>query len=174
MRECVMMQNTISTIGGADGPTSIFVAGKLGVDWLNEFGLVFVVLLLIPNIIYAIKTKKQENKCTNRFMNILEQIGRYGCMFLMVFHIGIAEYGFFSVHAFVIYLVGNAVLMISYWVVWMLYFHEQTYRKQMVLAMIPTCLFLLSGITMLHCFLMLFAVIFGIGHLYVTNKNKVG
>ena len=27
-------------------------------------------------------------------MNILEQIGRYGCMFLMIFNIGIVESGF--------------------------------------------------------------------------------
>jgi hypothetical protein len=26
--------------------------------------------------------------------NVLEQIGRYGCMFLMVFNIGIAEFGY--------------------------------------------------------------------------------
>ena len=42
-------------IGGADGPTSIFLAGKLDMGWLNVFGLVMVILMLIPNIIYAVK-----------------------------------------------------------------------------------------------------------------------
>ena len=45
------MSDNISIIGGADGPTSVFVAGKLGMNWLNTFGLVLVILLLIPNII---------------------------------------------------------------------------------------------------------------------------
>ena len=141
-------------------------------NWLNVFGLVFVVLLLIPNIIYAIKAKNKQNKCTNKFMNVIEQIGRYGCMFLMVFNIGIAEFGFGSVYAFLIYLFGNVLLMILYWIIWILYFKKHTYFKQMSLAVIPTCLFLLSGITMQHYLLILFGVIFGMGHIYVTSKNR--
>lgn len=167
------MSDNISIIGGADGPTSVFVAGKLGMNWLSTFGLVLVILLLIPNIIYAVRVKNQKNKCTNKFMNILEQIGRYGCMFLMIFNIGIVESGFPSINAFIIYLVGNTVLMLSYWIIWMLYFNKQTYREQMALAVIPTGIFLLSGITMLHYFLIIFAVIFGIGHIYVASRNKV-
>ena len=34
------MSDNISIIGGADGPTSVFVAGKLGMNWLSTFGLV--------------------------------------------------------------------------------------------------------------------------------------
>lgn len=160
-------------IGGSDGPTAIFIAGKLGMSWLNIFGLVLVVMLLIPNIIYAIKFKDQKNLCTNRFMNILEQIGRYACIFLMIFNIGIAEFGFESVEAFLIYGIGNVVLMLAYWIIWMLYFYKKSFGKQIALAVIPTCLFLLSGITMEHYLLVLFGIIFGIGHIYVTCKNRV-
>ena len=108
----------MSIIGGSDGPTAVFIAGKLGMDWLNVFGLIFVILLLIPNIVYAIKFKGKKNLCTNKFMNILEQIGRYACMFLMVFNIGIAEFGFGSVDAFLIYSIGNVLLILSYWIIW--------------------------------------------------------
>ncbi len=167
------MNNSISVIGGADGPTSIFLAGSIGAGWLNLFGLMIVVLLLIPNIIYALKEKNRENRCTNRLMNLLEQIGRYGSMFLMVFNIGLAEFGFSSVEAFVVYLFGNLLLMIAYWLIWGLYFRRKTGWKQMALALIPTGIFLLSGITMGHFLLILFAILFGIGHLYVTNKNAV-
>ena len=163
----------LNMVGGSDGPTTIFLAGSLGIEWLNIFGLILVVLLLIPNIIYAVKNKDAENLCKNRFMNILEQIGRYGCLFLMVFNIGIAEFGFGSVVAFLVYLIGNIVLMISYWTCWMLYFRKRTYPVQIALAVIPTVLFLLSGITMRHYLLVVLSVIFGIGHIYVTNKNRV-
>lgn len=165
------MSNSISIIGGADGPTSVFLAGKLGMSWINVFGLIFVVLLLIPNIIYAIKVKDKQNKCTNKLMNILEQVGRYGCMFLMVFNIGIAELGFYSVAAFLTYMLGNTLLIIIYWIVWMLYFHKQTNWKQALLAFIPCCMFTLSGATMGHFLLIIFGVIFMIGHIYVTRKN---
>ena len=163
----------MSIIGGADGPTAVFIAGKLGLDWLNVFGLILVILLLIPNIVYAVKVKDQKNLCTNKFMNILEQIGRYACMFLMVFNIGIDEFGFGSVGAFFIYFIGNVLLMSSYWVIWMLYFHKQSFGRQITLAILPTCLFLLSGITMRHYLLILFGLVFGVGHVYVTSKNRI-
>lgn len=166
------MSDSISIIGGADGPTSLFLAGKLGMNWLNISGLIFVVLLLIPNIIHAIKVKNQKNKCSNKFLNVMEQIGRYGCMFLMVFNIGIAEFGFRSVGIFLVYVFGNTLFIIFYWIIWMLYFHKRTYWKQILLAVIPACLFLLSGITMLHYLLIVFGIIFGIGHIYVTVKNR--
>ena len=35
-----------SIIGGADGPTSIFVAGQIGSGWFNGYGLIFLILLL--------------------------------------------------------------------------------------------------------------------------------
>ena len=164
----------MSIIGGSDGPTAVFTAGKLEMDWLNVFGLILVILLLMPNIIYAIKVKNQKNLCTNKFMNILEQTGRYACMFLMVFNIGIAELGFGSVAAFLVYGIGNVLLLLSYWVIWILYFHKQSFGKQITLAILPICLFLLSGITMRHCLLILFGLVFGVGHVYVTYKNRIG
>ncbi len=158
-------------IGGADGPSAIFLAGETGPGWLNIFGLVFVILLLLPNLVYAFKFRGRENKCNNRGMNILEQIGRYASMFLMVFHIGIAEFGFSSVGAFLLYGFGNVLLMLAYWIVWILYFWRQSFRKTMALAVIPVCIFLLSGITLRHILLVISGVLFGVGHIYVTYQN---
>lgn len=160
----------MSVIGGADGPTSVFIAGNF--SWLNLWGLILVVLLLIPNILYAIKVKNHENKCANPWMNAMEQIGRYGCLFLMVFNIGIAEFGFPSVGMFLVYLFGNPLLLISYWIIWILYFNKQSDWKALSLAVLPACLFLLNGITMRHFLLIGFALLFAIGHIYVTIQNR--
>ena len=162
---------SIPVIGQADGPTSVFLAGRLGGGWINIFGLCIVIAILIPNIIYAIKFRGAENKCNNKIMNILEQIGRYGCMILLVLNIGKEEFSFFAVMAFLVYLIGNAVLLLVYWIVWLLYFIRQSRWKSMVLAIVPTVIFLLSGITLQHIWLIIAAVIFGIGHIYVTWHN---
>lgn len=168
------MDNDVSIIGGADGPTSVFLAGELGTkSIINIFGLIIVLLILVPNIIYAIRVKDQENKCQNKIMNILEQIGRYGCMFLMAFNIGIAEFGFKSVGMVLAYLFGNAILLISYWVIWILYFRKPEYPKQISLAVIPTIIFILSGITTLHVLLIVFGIIFVVSHIYVTRQNRL-
>lgn len=162
----------MSIIGGADGPTSVFLAGKWDMGWLNVFGLCMVILLLIPNIVYAVSCRNRKNKCTGKAWNILEQIGRYSCMFLMIFHIGIAESGFSSVGMFLVYLTGNIILMIAYWIVWMLFFIKPGMKRQMALAIIPTILFLLNGVTMRHYLLIITGVLFGIGHIYVTYQNR--
>ena len=39
--------------------------------WINVFGAGIVVLLLIPNIVYAVRNPGEENRCTNRFMNVI-------------------------------------------------------------------------------------------------------
>lgn len=129
--------------------------------------------MLIPNIIYAFKFKGAENKCKNKVMNFLEQIGRYGSMFLIVFNIGILEFGFSSKLAFLIWLVSMFVLMIAYWVGWVLYFKRPVLTYAMALAIIPSLIFLLIGVFLRHYLLVVFAVIFAVGHVYVSYGNNV-
>lgn len=160
-----MMGNNVGIIGGSDGPTAIFIAGKIEGNWINVFGFLLIVLMLLPNIIYAVKIKGKRNPCTKRLLNVLEQIGRYGCIVLMVIPVGIGEFGFLSVGDFLICFLGNILLLVTYWSVWLLYFHKQTHRKQMALAVIPTLIFLLSAVTMRYPLLFVFALLFGIGHI---------
>lgn len=160
-----------NVIGGSEGPTSIFLTETIALGWINIFGLVIVVLMLLPNIIYAAKFRGLENKCKNKAMNILEQIGRYSSMFFIIFNVGLVELGFSSAEAFVLYFVGNASLLIAYWIIWVLYFKKKVLWKSMALAMLPTAIFLLSGLTLKHYFLVISAIVFGIGHLYVTYQN---
>ncbi|MCM1216269.1 MAG: hypothetical protein NC331_05830 [Lachnospiraceae bacterium] len=199
-----------SIIDHADGPTAYFYAGKVGTtgnlggggfvfvwNWINIFGLLIVALLLIPNIIYAIKHKGERNLCENRFMNILEQIGRYGSMLFMAVCLKSGGYGFSSVALFLVYLVGNTLLLTAYWVVWGIYFYvartevigwadgptsvfmagrrrgKGAGALQMSLAALPSCLFLLSGITLEYVPLIIFAIIFAVGHIYVTYANVI-
>ena len=165
-----------SYIGGADGPTSILIAGQVGGNWLNFFGLIIVIFILIPNIIYAIKFKDATNKCTNKVMNVLEQIGRYACMIFMVFNVGLAKFGFASVEEFLIYFLGNTILLLAYWIIWILFFIKQSSWKSMALAIIPVCIFLICGVTLRHVWLVISAVVFAVGHIFVTmqnSKNKV-
>jgi hypothetical protein len=158
-------------IGGADGPTSIILGEHIGPDWLNIYGLLIVILMMVPNIVYAMKFRDVENRCKNKVMMSLEQIGRYASMFLMIFHIGLAERGFSSSKVFVVFIVGNTILLIAYWIIWMLYVKKIVLWKCIALAMIPTVIFLFSGITSRHYLLVISGIIFGIGHGYVTYHN---
>lgn len=162
---------SVSVIGGADGPTSILLERKIGLGWISIFGLLIVIVMLLPNIIYAVKFRGMENKCKNKAMNIIEQIGRYASMFLIIFNIGLDKHGFSSPEAFIFYFVGNIILLIAYWIIWILYFKKMILWKSIALAIIPTAIFLLSGITLSHYLLVISAIFFGIGHVYVTYQN---
>lgn len=142
---------------------------KFGI--LNLANLVIVVLILVPNVVYALRSPGGENKCTNTAMNVLEQIGRYASMALMVLPLGVWEFGFPSVADLLLWLLGSGVLLLAYWVFWWLYFRKATLRRALALALLPTGIFLLTGLTLGHWVLVCAAVIFGIGHCYVTWQN---
>lgn len=160
-------------IGGADGPTSVFIADKSGEGWLNYLGLVIVVFMMIPNIIYAIKFRNEKNLCKNKVMNMIEQVSRYTTMFLMVFNIGILEYGYQNIESFFFYIFGNIVLLLLYYVFWILYFMKQKLWISVILASIPAVIFLLSGALTVHVLLIISATIFLIAHNYVTCQNVI-
>lgn len=140
-------------------------------NFINAAGGILVALMLAPNLVYAIRCPGGENKCKNKWMNFLEQIGRYGSMALMILPLGMREFGFSSVAAMLVYLFGNGGLLLAYWVCWIFYFRKPSRKWAMALAVLPTCIFFLSGITLGHWLLVFAAILFGAGHLYVTSEN---
>lgn len=140
--------------------------------WINIFGIAIVAIILIPNIFYAIKFKNIENNYTGKAMTIIEQIGRYACMLLMILPLGVWSFGYSSKVAMLIYMIGNIILLVAYWGIWVLYYKTQTVGKAIVLAVIPTCIFLISGTTLQHWLLVVASILFGVGHIYITYQNN--
>lgn len=138
---------------------------------INLAGAILVAAMLAPNILYAVRFRREENRCANPAANILEQVGRYGAMALMVFPLGVWKFGFPSVAGMLVYVFGNVGLLLAYWAVWGTYFRKPTRNRAFALAVLPTCIFLLSGLTLRHWLLVLAAVLFGGAHLYVTSEN---
>lgn len=141
-------------------------------NFINLLGLGIVTIMLIPNIWYAFRFQNSKNKCENKGMNILEQIGRYACIILMFLPVGMNEFGFSSVFLLLVYVFGNGVLLVVYLIIWLFYFKKQTLHKAMYLALVPACIFLISGLTLCHWLLVLSSILFEIGHLYITYQNN--
>lgn len=164
------MDQSIGIIGGAYGPTAIFVTSSPG--WINLFGFIIVVLMLIPNIIYAIKHRGEKHAPVNKAALILEQIGRYSCMLLMVLNIGLVKFGFGSIIGLMIYLFGNFMLLMAYWICWIAYFKKPSGEIAILLSIIPVLIFLISGLSLRHWLLVIMAVIFAGAHIYITRQNS--
>lgn len=64
-------------------------------EWFNLTGLIFVVVLLIPNMIYAVTNKDGfAGEFHNKLVETGEQIGRLGCFILMFIQFPFVTFGY--------------------------------------------------------------------------------
>lgn len=141
-------------------------------SWFNPYGLVFIILIMIPNIIFAIKCKDGfENLWSNKAVEIPEQIGRYGCFGTMIFNIPFTAFGFTSDEAFAVYLIADTVLILSYCLIWIVCFRKNSIFRALALSIIPSVVFLFSGIISRSILLIISSVIFAPCHILISYKN---
>lgn len=184
-----------SVIGSADGPTAVFLAVSFGegdFPWLAVFGLAATLLLFLPNIIFRLR-RKEKNLCESGLMNSAEKLGLLFSLFIILCWVGYGSWGFHSVKAFLCYIFGNILLILLNWVLWLIYYFMGRPRVKtdgptavfaagkrqvrgiealrIAMAAVPAALFLVDGLTLHHWLLAGSAVIYGVGHIYVTREN---
>ena len=139
----------------------------------NYFGVIFIIVLMLPNI-YASIFKKElfVNKFDDRLLIKLENIGRYLCMILMVINIQDLYGGFKSVEAFVAYLGINIILLGLYYITWFIFYKFNNIYKNMILGIIPSLMFIISGILQNHLLLIISGIVFAYAHLKIIWKNR--
>jgi len=140
--------------------------------WISGWGAMIVIIMLVPNIIFTIKNPHLENKCKNVIMNSIEQVGRYTSMVLMIVPVLVWKFGFKSVLEMILYVAVTSVLLLLYLLVWLFYLKSQSKNKAILLALLPTMIFIISGVLLRHWLLMIAGILFGIGHVYVTLQNS--
>ena len=142
----------------------------------NPWGFLFLSIIMIPNIIFAIKNNETfENSIQKKWFKILEifeQIGRYGCFFCMMFNISGTYFGFSSNFSFRIYLIINGILIFSYCLIWITHFRKNNLFRGISLSVIPSIIFLFSGIISKSILLIIFAIIFAPCHIAISVENQ--
>lgn len=148
-----------------------FVEG-FGMEWLNVFGLGFIAIIMIPNIILAFKCKNGfENKWNNKTVEAMEQIGRFGCFGFMIINIPGTWFGWWSDEAFAIYLIVDVLLVMIYCVIWVICFKKNSMFRALALSIIPSIIFLFSGIMSRSVLLIVAAMLFAPSHVLISYKN---
>ena len=140
-------------------------------DWFNYYGLVIMVVIMIPNIIYAIKHKNQVAVYDNKVAIAFEQIGRYGSFVFMIFNIPYTYIGFWFSFGKIFYITVNAFLLLGYCLSWIVLCNKNGIVKALLLSIIPSLVFILSSILIASIPLFLFAVIFSIAHILISINN---
>ena len=142
--------------------------------WFNYYGLAIMAIIMIPNIIYAIKHKDDvANVNLSKAIAVLEQIGRYGCFALMIFNIPYTYFNFWFSHALTVYLSVNGGLCAAYLILWAICWKRNDKLKALSLSILPSCIFIFSGIVLAYIPLIAFAVVFAVAHIYVSYKSII-
>lgn len=148
-----------------------------GIDvnkYVNFWGLILVVIILIPNIVFAMTCKDGfENRYQNKLVETLEQIGRFGCFFSMFIMIPYMNKGYWFQQGKMIYLILGFLLVSLYCLGWIVFWKENSVRKSLYLSIVPSLLFLESGVLSGNILLLIFAVIFAPCHILISYWNAV-
>ena len=143
-------------------------------SWFNYYGLIIMVLIMMPNIIYALKHENgAPTSLQNKAIMIVEQIGRFGCLVLMIFNIPYTYFNFWFDNALIVYLSINGALCLIYLLFWIICWKNNSKLKALSLSIIPSCMFLLSGIILANIPLIVFAVVFAVSHIFISYKNSI-
>lgn len=129
-------------------------------------------VIMLPNIVYAVKHKNDvKNTYRNRAAEIFEQTGRYGCFVFMIFNIPYTYFNFWFDYALGVYLSVNSILCLVYYFFWSVCWNRNGKLKALSLSILPSCIFLFSGVMLLSIPLLAFAVVFAVCHIFISYKN---
>lgn len=140
--------------------------------WFNIYGFIFICIIMIPNIILAIKNKDGfNNTWQNKLVETIEQIGRFGCFTFMIINIPKTYLGWSSNKMFIIYLIVNITLILLYCLIWTICFRKNNMFRALALSIIPSLIFIFSGILERSILLIVFSFIFAPSHIILSYNN---
>lgn len=171
------------------------------ITWGSLFGLIFLVLFLIPNLIHFIRRPGERPASPNKIMKTLDRMGGITSLILTVLWFSSRKWGFYSLDAALFYGLGSIILILINWILWTVYFFMTRPLRNLtrdgatavfvagkgkvrstvvrplavmrtVLAVLPVLLFLLHGITLRYVPLIVSGILFAVGHIYGVYRYK--
>ena len=141
-------------------------------EFVNFFGMAFLAVIMLPNIVFAVKCKDGfANKVQNKGAELMEQIGRFGCFGFMAIQIPGTCFGWPSDEAFAIYLIVNTVLVLMYCSAWVILWKSRSLLRALMLSVLPSLVFLFSGLMTRSVLLFLSSLLFAPAHIWISYKN---
>ncbi|MGN1275896.1 MAG: hypothetical protein ACI4UK_02755 [Floccifex sp.] len=136
--------------------------------WINGYGILFVFLLLFPNLLLSIFHQEVfENAWYCPVFQVGEQIGRYGCMLFMIVMVS-------KELDFVCYVVSNGICLFLYNFIWFFMWNKKSLFKVLSLSILPTIQFFMSSLFCHSFILFIFSLVFGFFHITISYKNYIG
>ena len=137
-------------------------------SWFNYIGLIIIAVIMIPNVVFAMTNK---DGFENKSVETLEQIGRFACFILMIFNIPYTYFGFWFEYGKLTYVIVNSALVVAYVTGWVVFWNKDGMAKSVLLSVLPSLVFLFSGVTLSNIPLIAFSLVFAPCHILISVKN---
>ena len=147
----------------------------------SYIGLIFLLMLMIPNIIWGNNKPKDYEKYVKKENKILLLLERIGEVLVTCLSLIFNDFNINRISNWSILLLIAFVLMILYEIYWIRYFKSKKTMKDMYSSIIgipvagatlPVFAFLLFGIYGKNIFLIISTIILGIGHIGIHLNHK--
>lgn len=147
----------------------------------SYIGLIFLLMLMIPNIIWSKNKPKDYDKYVkneNKILQLFEKIGEISVTCLSLIF---SDYNIDKISNRTIILLIAFIMMLLYEVYWIKYFKSSRTMKDMYSSLLgipvagatlPVIAFLLLGIYGRNIFLIISTIILGIGHIKIHLNHK--
>ncbi len=147
----------------------------------SYMGLIFLLMLMIPNMIWSKNKPKNYDKYAKNENKILLTFERIGEVLVTCLSLIFADFNINIISNWSIILVVAFILMILYEIYWIRYFKSNKTMKDMYSSLLripvagatlPVIAFLLLGIYGRNVFLIISTIILGIGHIGIHLNHK--
>jgi hypothetical protein len=147
----------------------------------SYIGLIFLLMLMIPNIIWSKNKPKEYDKYVKNENKVLLLFERIGEMLVTCLSLIFSNFNINKISSWTIILLIAFIIMILYEIYWIRYFKSNKTMKDMysnllgVLvagATLPVIAFLLLSVYGKNLFLFISVIILGIGHIGIHLNHK--
>ena len=147
----------------------------------SYIGLIFLLMLMIPNIIWSKNKPKDYDKYVKKENKILLLFERIGEMLVTCISLIFIDFNINKISNWSIILLIAFILMILYEIYWIRYFKSNRTMKDMYSSLLgipvagatlPIFAFLLLGIYGKNVFLIIATIILGIGHIGIHLNHR--
>ncbi|MFF2482425.1 hypothetical protein [Paenibacillus sp. NPDC058071] len=142
-------------------------------DWgFSWKGFLVVVLPMIPNLLYFANPKlipTRGSGKSHKALDLIEHGSQFVYIALLVIVLSKQTISFKSN-----YIIGMAIFLIAYYVLWILLFAGHTNRLvHFCLAIFPVIYFILAEMWLYNYFAIVPTIIFGVAHTVITYKDFI-
>lgn len=147
----------------------------------SYIGLIFLLMLMIPNIIWSKNKPKNYDKYVKNENKVLLLFERIGEMLITCISLIFIDFNINKISNWTIILLIAFILMILYEIYWIRYFKSNRTMKDMYSSLLripvagatlPVFAFLLLGIYGKNVFLIIATIILGIGHIGIHLNHR--